>query len=87
MRRRENRSIERKKRLSDDDQVHPLQQEKRGTFKMVSKKGEWPVSRQLLRVVAGKGGDRLRRGTTRAEDDLGTPTQSHISPSILVYAH
>ena len=37
--------------------------------------------------------DRLRvqlaqrsgRGTTRAEGDEGTPTQSHISPSILVY--
>ena len=26
-----------------------------------------------------------RRGTTRAEDAQGTPTQSHISPSILVY--
>jgi len=25
------------------------------------------------------------RGTTRAEDVQGTPTQSHISPSILVY--
>jgi len=25
-------------------------------------------------------------GTTRAEDAQGTPTQSHISPSILVYA-
>jgi len=25
------------------------------------------------------------RGTTRAEDDQGRPTQSHISPSILVY--
>ena len=25
------------------------------------------------------------RGTTRAEDAQGTPTQSHISPSILVY--
>ena len=25
------------------------------------------------------------RGTTRAEDAHGTPTQSHISPSILVY--
>ena len=24
-------------------------------------------------------------GTTRAEDDQGPPTQSHISPSILVY--
>jgi len=37
------------------------------------------------------GVDRLRvgwlngRGTTRAEDAQGTPTQSHISPSILVY--
>ena len=33
-------------------------------------------------------GDRLRvgRGATRAEDAHGTPTQSHISPSILVYA-
>jgi len=35
--------------------------------------------------------DRLRvgwlngRGTARAEDAQGTPTQSHISPSILVY--
>ena len=25
------------------------------------------------------------RGTTRAEDAQGTPTQSHVSPSILVY--
>ena len=25
------------------------------------------------------------RGTTRAEDAQGTPTQSHISPSLLVY--
>ena len=25
------------------------------------------------------------RGTTRAEDARGTPTQSHVSPSILVY--
>jgi len=33
-------------------------------------------------------GDRLRdagRGTTRAKDAQGTPTQSHISPSIPVY--
>ena len=30
------------------------------------------------RVIAG-------RGATRAEDAQGTPTQSHISPSILVY--
>ena len=27
------------------------------------------------------------RGTTRAEDAQGGPTQSHISPSILVYEH
>ena len=27
------------------------------------------------------------RGTTRAKDAQGTPTQSHISPSILVYEH
>ena len=27
----------------------------------------------------------IHRGTTRAEDAEGTPTQSHISPSILVY--
>jgi len=27
------------------------------------------------------------RGTTRAEDAQGTPTQSHISPSIVVYEH
>ena len=25
------------------------------------------------------------RGTTRAEDAQGTPSQSHVSPSILVY--
>ena len=34
------------------------------------------------------GVDRLRvggRGAARAEDAQGTPTQSHISPSILVY--
>ena len=31
-----------------------------------------------LRVGSG-------RGTTRAEDAQGIPTQSHISPSILVY--
>jgi len=32
-------------------------------------------------------GDRLRsgRGAARAEDAQGTPTKSHISPSILVY--
>ena len=27
----------------------------------------------------------VRRGTTRAEDAQGTPTQSHASPSILAY--
>jgi hypothetical protein len=26
-----------------------------------------------------------RRGTPRAEDAQGTPTQSHASPSVLVY--
>ena len=35
------------------------------------------------------GGDRRRdgwgRGTARAEDAHGTPTQSHVSPSLLVY--
>jgi len=30
-------------------------------------------------------GDLSGRGTTRAEDAQGTPTQIHISPSILVY--
>ena len=29
--------------------------------------------------------DRLWKGTARAEDAQGTPAQSHISPSILVY--
>ena len=29
--------------------------------------------------------DRLRGGVARAEDARGTPSQSHISPSILVY--
>jgi len=27
----------------------------------------------------------IRRGAARAEDAQGTPTQSHVSPSILVY--
>ena len=29
----------------------------------------------------------VRRGTARAEDAQGTPTQSHISPSLLVHEH
>ena len=33
----------------------------------------------------GQKGDLSGRGTARAEDAQGTPTQSHISPSILVY--
>ena len=32
-----------------------------------------------------EGVDRLRVGTRRAEGAQGTPAQSHISPSILVY--
>jgi len=36
------------------------------------------VNRVTAQVMIG-------RGTTRAEDAQGTPTQSHISPSILVY--
>jgi len=39
-------------------------------------------------MVHGTFGGRLcvvGRGTKRAEDAQGTPTQSHISPSILVY--
>ena len=36
-------------------------------------------------AVIDSGRDLSRRGTTRAEDAQGTPTQSHISPSILVY--
>ena len=41
-----------------------------------------PVNLELepARSVTNSG-----RGTTRAEDSQGTPTQSHISPSILVY--
>jgi hypothetical protein len=31
-------------------------------------------------------GDRLWEGTTRAKNAQGSPTQSHISPNILVYA-
>jgi len=37
------------------------------------------VGVDILRV------DLSGRGTARAEDAQGTPTQSHISPSILVY--
>ena len=40
----------------------------------------WIRSCDRLRVVWLNG-----RGTTRAEDAQGKPTQSHISPSILVY--
>jgi hypothetical protein len=35
--------------------------------------------------VLAPGKKRSGRGTTRAEDASGTPTQGHISPSILVY--
>ena len=38
----------------------------------------WKARLAILRGGSG-------RGTTRAEDAQGTPTQSHISPSILVY--
>ena len=55
---------------------------------------ELTFAKRLLKRLIGD--DRLRvgwlnswdlsgRGTTRAEDAQGTPTQSHISPSILVY--
>ena len=43
---------------------------------------------------SGEGGGRCRgmspstgRGAARAEDAQGTPTQSHMSPSILVYEY
>jgi len=40
-----------------------------------------------LKVVPSSLGDGLRvgRGAARADDAQGTPTQSHISPSILEY--
>jgi len=50
-----------------------------------------PVSlRDPYWFLRGKDVDRLRvgfsgRGTARAEDAQGTPAQSHISPSMLVY--
>jgi len=37
------------------------------------------------RPDSGLGFQASGRGTARAEDAPGTPTQSHISPSILVY--
>ena len=40
----------------------------------------WIVQRLMGRVDHDSG-----RGAARAEDAQGTPTQSHISPSILVY--
>ena len=39
----------------------------------------------FLLLLADEGWLAHGRGTTRAEDAQGTPTQSHISPSILVY--
>ena len=39
------------------------------------------TARKILLIDSGLVG----RGATRAEDAQGTPTQSHISPSILVY--
>ena len=36
-------------------------------------------------TLPGGGARLIRKGTTRAEDAQGTPTQSHISPRILVY--
>jgi len=47
----------------------------------------WPRF-QSVPAILGPVSDydrRSGRGTTRAEDAQGTPTQSHISPSILVY--
>jgi len=44
-----------------------------------------PTSLFLCTVIdSGLVGSTVGRGTTRAEDAQGTPTQSHISPSILV---
>ena len=52
-----------------------------------------PDFRAIFRLESIAMDDRLRvgwlygsgRGTTRADDAQGTPTQSNISPSILVY--
>jgi hypothetical protein len=42
------------------------------------------MSREIGRLI-DSGLDLSGIGTTRAEDAQGTPTQSHISPSILAY--
>ena len=44
----------------------------------VFRKWRIPNGRITIRAYTG-------RGTTRAEDAQGTPTHSHISPSVLVY--
>ena len=44
-----------------------------------------PASHTLQMIDSGLAGSTAGRGTTRAKDAQGTPTQSHISPSILVY--
>ena len=44
----------------------------------------YPQKVQPVQVGGHSEGDRLRV-TTRAEDAQGTSTQSHVSPSILVY--
>ena len=44
-----------------------------------------PYTIQLTPCTLGLVGSTDWRGTTRAEDAQGTPTQSHISPNILVY--
>ena len=55
-----------------------------------SRRSSRPVSRPpVQRRAAAQGYESMPsaygRGTTRAEDAQGTPTQSHTSPSILVY--
>ena len=49
----------------------------------LSRSDVFPLSRGLINSgLVGSGS-----GSARAEDAQGTPTQSHISPSILVYEH
>ena len=56
----------------------------RDVFECFSQENDQFTTVDRLRVGTTNSWDLSRRGTTRADDAQGTPTQSHTSPSILV---
>ena len=54
-------------------------------LRVIKKKKKPGTVHSVFPREVSRGGRLSGRGTARAEDAQGTPTQSHISPSILVY--